>query len=107
MHGPDDFDSVVSAQLPDKEMHPLLYALVRKHMLHKGCGRDHPDAPCMLAMINAASITLSVLMRRTVLLMMPIPSMLGMPKCNMTAPEMFMQLALDWHAQHKWPECDI
>ena len=47
LRGPDDFDSVVSVQLPDKEMHPLLYALVCKHMLHKECGKDHPDAGCM------------------------------------------------------------
>ena len=47
LRGPDDFDSVVSAQLPDKETHPLLYALVCKHMLHKECGKDHPDAGCM------------------------------------------------------------
>ena len=47
LHGPDDFDSVVSAQLPDKKTHPLLYALVCRHMLHKECWRDHPDARCM------------------------------------------------------------
>ncbi|DBB13175.1 TPA: hypothetical protein ACH3X3_15245 [Trebouxia sp. C0006] len=47
LHGPDDFGSVVSAQLPDKQTHPLLYALVCKHMLHKEHGRHHPDAPCM------------------------------------------------------------
>ena len=47
MRGFDDFDSIVSAQLPDKQTHPLLYALVCKHMLHKQCGKDLPNAACM------------------------------------------------------------
>ena len=45
--GRDDFDSIVSAQLPDKETHYLLYALVCKHICHQECRKDHPSAACM------------------------------------------------------------
>lgn len=47
LRGPADFDSIVSAQLPDKDTHPELYKLVCKHMMHGECGKDHPDDPCM------------------------------------------------------------
>ncbi|OBZ78054.1 hypothetical protein A0H81_02325 [Grifola frondosa] len=40
-------DSIVSAQLPDPETQPLLYAMVTKCMLHGPCGPAHPNAPCM------------------------------------------------------------
>ena len=47
LRGPDDFDSIVCAQLPDKITHPKLYALVCKHLLHRLCGAEHPEAGCM------------------------------------------------------------
>ena len=44
---PADFDSMVSAQLPDKNTHPELYALVCKHMIHGECGeRCFRDGKC-------------------------------------------------------------
>ena len=41
-------DHIVSAQLPDPELHPLLYRTVTTCMLHGACGDDNRDAPCMV-----------------------------------------------------------
>ena len=35
---PDTYDKFVSAELPDPETQPELYALVSKHMMHGPCG---------------------------------------------------------------------
>ncbi|XP_037432863.1 uncharacterized protein LOC119299826 [Triticum dicoccoides] len=35
---PDDYDRVISAEIPDKDKYPVLHALVIKHMLHGPCG---------------------------------------------------------------------
>jgi hypothetical protein len=45
---PSEVDSLVSAQLPDKETHPRLYELVTSKMLHGPCGPGFPNAPCMV-----------------------------------------------------------
>ncbi len=47
LRGPMDYDSVVSAQLPDKDTQKTQYALVSRHMTHGMCGPGHPSAPCM------------------------------------------------------------
>ena len=39
---------MISAQLPDPQLHPLLYAKVIKYMLHGPCGADDPQAKCMV-----------------------------------------------------------
>ena len=44
---PEDVDSIISAEFPDKDTQPELYALVAKHMVHGPCGADNPTAPCM------------------------------------------------------------
>jgi len=44
---PEDVDSLISAEFPDQEKEPELYALVLKHMVHNPCGADNPHAPCM------------------------------------------------------------
>ena len=41
-------DRIVSAQFPNPETEPLLYATVTKTMVHGPCGRDHPHAKCMV-----------------------------------------------------------
>ena len=41
-------DSIVSAQIPDPDLHPLLYETVTTCMLHGPCGDDKPTAPCMV-----------------------------------------------------------
>ena len=41
--------SIVSAQLPDPELYPLLYETVTTCMLHGPCGDDKPNSPCKVA----------------------------------------------------------
>lgn len=41
-------DRIVSAQLPDPQLHPLLYQTVTNCMLHGPCGDVKPNAPCMV-----------------------------------------------------------
>uniref|UniRef100_A0A453DD09 ATP-dependent DNA helicase n=2 Tax=Aegilops tauschii subsp. strangulata TaxID=200361 RepID=A0A453DD09_AEGTS len=45
---PDDYDRVISAEIPDKEKHPVLHDLVVKHMLHGPCGELKKSCPCMI-----------------------------------------------------------
>ena len=40
-------DTIVSAQLPDKEKNPELYKIIVDHHLHNPCGDMNPHAPCM------------------------------------------------------------
>lgn len=44
---PHMIDSVVSAELPDKETDPILSDLVASNMIHGPCGILNPAAPCM------------------------------------------------------------
>ena len=39
---------MISAQLPDPQLQPLLYVKVTKYMLHGPCGIDNPQAKCMV-----------------------------------------------------------
>jgi len=39
---------MISAQLPDPQLQPLLYAKVTKYILHGLCGVDNPQAKCMV-----------------------------------------------------------
>lgn len=50
---PDDVDSLIGAQIPDKETEPLLYELVALYMTHGPCGPENPHSPCM---VNGVSI---------------------------------------------------
>ena len=43
-----DVDSIVSAQIPDPNEHPVLYNIVTQHMVHGPCGADDPQAKCMV-----------------------------------------------------------
>jgi hypothetical protein len=45
---PDDYDRVISAEIPDKEKYPVLHDLVIKHMLHGPCGELKKSCPCMI-----------------------------------------------------------
>jgi hypothetical protein len=42
-----DIDNLVSAEIPDPELHPLAYTTVTKHMMHGPCGVINPTAVCM------------------------------------------------------------
>ena len=44
----NNVDDIVSAQIPDPELHPLLYQTVTNCMLHGPCGDHNRGAPCMV-----------------------------------------------------------
>jgi hypothetical protein len=48
LHTCDDYDSIVSAELPDPDKHPELFLTVTSCMLHGPCGHLNPNAPCMV-----------------------------------------------------------
>ena len=43
----DNYDSIVSAEIPDPELYPLAYETVANTMMHGPCGTLNPLAPCM------------------------------------------------------------
>ncbi|XP_008189363.1 uncharacterized protein LOC103311507, partial [Acyrthosiphon pisum] len=44
---PNDVDDIISAELPNPEIDPELFEIVKKHMVHGPCGHMHPNSPCM------------------------------------------------------------
>ncbi|XP_035445477.2 uncharacterized protein LOC118272869 [Spodoptera frugiperda] len=44
---PNDVDSSISAEIPDPIADPLLYDIVKTHMIHGPCGAFNRNAPCM------------------------------------------------------------
>ena len=49
MNAPEDFDSIVCAEIPDPETQPELHALVEKFMIHKPCNQGKKNNPCLKA----------------------------------------------------------
>jgi hypothetical protein len=48
LRSPEAVDSLISAEFPDEQLQPELYALVKKHMVHGPCGAYNPNSPCMV-----------------------------------------------------------
>ena len=48
VHDAAGADRIVSAQFPNPQTEPLLYATVTKTMVHGPCGADYPHAKCMV-----------------------------------------------------------
>ncbi|XP_046632783.1 uncharacterized protein LOC124312311 [Daphnia pulicaria] len=44
---PEDMDKTICAEIPDKSLHPRLYAAVMAHMIHGPCGAINKKSPCM------------------------------------------------------------
>ena len=45
---PRDYDRIVSAEIPDPELHPAAYDTVTRMMMHGPCGAAYPQSPCMV-----------------------------------------------------------
>jgi len=43
-----NIDTIVSAELPDKEQFPHCFKTVVNAMIHGPCGDNNPNAPCMI-----------------------------------------------------------
>jgi hypothetical protein len=43
---PEQYDLLISAELPNKKKYPELYKMVTKHMMHGPCGLLNPNCPC-------------------------------------------------------------
>jgi hypothetical protein len=43
---PEQYDAIITAELPDKKKYPELYKMVTKHMMHRPCRVLNPNSPC-------------------------------------------------------------
>jgi hypothetical protein len=43
---PEQYDAIITTELPDKKKYPELYKMVTKHMMHGPCGVLNPNCPC-------------------------------------------------------------
>jgi hypothetical protein len=43
---PEQYDLLISAEIPDKKKYPQLYKMVIKHIMHGPCGVLNPKCPC-------------------------------------------------------------
>ena len=45
---PEQYDMIITVELPNKKKYPKLYKMVTKHMMHGPCGTLNPYYPCMV-----------------------------------------------------------
>ncbi|XP_026467790.1 uncharacterized protein LOC113371378 [Ctenocephalides felis] len=45
---PEDIDSVISAEIPNKNVDPNLHAIITKHIIHGPCGVFNDSSTCMI-----------------------------------------------------------
>ncbi|GFR24924.1 helitron_like_N domain-containing protein [Trichonephila clavata] len=45
---PESIDEVICAELPDSNIDPALYEIIRTTMIHGPCGHINKSSPCML-----------------------------------------------------------
>lgn len=45
---PDEIDSVITAEIPDKQTDAIAYEAVSQFMMHGPCGEANPKCPCMV-----------------------------------------------------------
>ncbi|KAK1386077.1 Helitron helicase [Heracleum sosnowskyi] len=59
---PEEIDSVVSAEIPDKETDRVAYDAVAQFMMHGPCGEANPKCPCETrgGQLSAAKSTLTL-----------------------------------------------
>ena len=44
---PETIDNIVSADIPNKDIDPILYELVVTNIIHEPCATINQSAPCM------------------------------------------------------------
>ena len=47
LYSPDEYDKIVSTQIPNKRTHHHLYEMIVKHMPRGSCGPTNPSDTCM------------------------------------------------------------
>jgi len=43
----DQIDKIISAEFPDPDADPILFNIIKIHMIYRPCGNLNPQCPCM------------------------------------------------------------
>ena len=44
---PNDIDNIISAEFPNSDEDPILFNIIKGHMIHGPCGSLNNKSPCM------------------------------------------------------------